>query len=67
VSGAIPIEAANQMWAAKERLRQRQMAELGAALAAVSAGNLDRLQDVVTICRRLGLEPDTVLAHPSNR
>lgn len=67
MTNVIPIGAARQIHAAKERHRQRQMAELGAALAAVSAGNLDRLQDVVTICRRLGLEPDTVLAHPSSR
>jgi len=61
-----PIGVAHQIRAAKERTRQRQMAFLGEALAAVAAGNLDRLGDVVTQCRLLGLNPDEVLAHPSS-
>ena len=47
--------------------RARRVAYLRESLAAVQAGNLDRLGDVVRFCRLLGLNPDEVLAHPSNR
>ncbi|HEY7823966.1 MAG TPA: hypothetical protein VIG24_14075 [Acidimicrobiia bacterium] len=48
-----------------ENTRRRRVEYLRESLAAVKAGNLDRLGDVVRFCRLLDLDPDEVLAHPS--
>lgn len=63
----IPIGVAHQIRDQRERQQQRYRAALGEALAAVAAGDLDRLGDVSRFCRLLGLDPQTVLGHPSNR
>ena len=63
----IPIGAAREIRSARERQQARQRMALGEALAAVAAGDLDRLGEVVRLCRLLGLDPGSVLGHPSVR